>query len=61
MKKVKIIAVDEFTEKEFNVKLDEMYEVESEGKGEKKYGYCIKAKNNRSIVMYADQVEIINN
>lgn len=61
MKRVKIINVDEFTKKEFNVNNGEVYNVDSEGKGEKLYGYCITTVEKRAIVMYAGQVEVIEN
>lgn len=60
-KKIKIESVDEFTAKEFKVKIGETYEVQSEAKGERKYGYLINTKNGRAIVMYEDQVTVLEN
>lgn len=59
MKQIKIINVDEFTKNEFKINNGEIYNVDSEGKGEKLYGYCITTKENRAIVMYEHQVEVI--
>ncbi len=61
MKQVKITNVDEFTKREFNVQNGEIYNVDNEGKGEKLYGYLITTKEKRAIVMYAHQVEVIEN
>lgn len=61
MKQVKITNVDEFTKNEFKVDNGEIYNIDSEGRGEKLYGYCITTKEKRAIVMYAHQVEVIEN
>ncbi len=60
-KQIKIIEVDEFTNKNFKVEVGETYDVEHEAMGEKRYGYLINTKNGRSIVMYKSQVEEIEN
>lgn len=58
-KRLKIIDVDEFTNKNFGVNIGEEYDIEHEAPGEKRYGYLINTKNKKSIVMYASQVELL--
>lgn len=58
-KRLRIVEVDDFTKETFKVNVGEEYDIEHEAPGEKKYGYLINAKNNRSIVMYANQVELL--
>ena len=61
MKKVKIKSVDDFLSSKFKVKVKEIYPVVHEAQGESKYGYLINTKNESSIVMYAHEVDVIEN
>ena len=58
-KRLKIIEVDDFTRERFKVKVGEIYDVQHEAQGEKRYGYLINTKTKSSIVMYASQIELL--
>jgi len=51
--------VDDFTKETFKVNIGDIYDIQHEAPGEKKYGYLINTKNKKSIVMYASQVELL--
>lgn len=40
--------------------IGDVYDVISEGQGEKKYGYMVTAKNGLPLVVYKDECEIVN-
>jgi hypothetical protein len=58
-KRLKVVEVDDFTKEAFNVNIGDVYDIQHEAPGEKKYGYLINTKNKKSIVMYASQVELL--
>lgn len=58
-KRLRVIEVDDFTKEKFKVNVGDVYDIEHEAQGEKRYGYLINTKNKSSIVMYAQQVELL--
>lgn len=61
MNKVKIKFVDDLLKDKFKIKIGDTYAVVAEGRQELsgKYGYLINTKNKLSIVVYANEVEVI--
>ena len=58
-KRLRVIEVDDFTKEKFKVNVGDVYDIEHEAQGEKRYGYLINTKNKSSIVIYAQQVELL--